>query len=148
MYEWLHWAIFDATFDGLDQLSEARKVLLEECMEMIEKRAGVQIPDGSNPSAKPMTLTLDPVNVVGRPLIWYLGVALSNIYQRRHFKNWWGCSFGTYNGLEYAAISLNVDNPIAHRSTLIRLSVISFAFPAMQSMTPVRLSSFTVSDLD
>ena len=59
MYEWLHWAIFNASFDGLEQLSEARKVLLEECMELIERRAGVQIPDGSNPSAKPMTLTLD-----------------------------------------------------------------------------------------
>ncbi|KAI0773436.1 hypothetical protein BC629DRAFT_1583095 [Irpex lacteus] len=101
MYQWLHWAIFNASFEGLEHLSDARKVLLEECMELIERRAGVQIPDGSNPSAKPMTLTLDPVNVIGRPFVWYLGVALSNMYQRRHFKNWWGCTFGTHDGLDY-----------------------------------------------
>jgi len=101
IYQWLHWSIFNAPFDGADQLSEARKKLLDEVVEMIERRAGSKIPDGSNPAARPMMLTLDTLNVVGRPLIWYLGVALSNMYQRRYFESSWGCKFGTYNGLDY-----------------------------------------------
>ncbi|KAI0702899.1 hypothetical protein BC835DRAFT_1320187 [Cytidiella melzeri] len=101
VYEWLHWAIFNASFEGLEQLSEARRLLLHECMELIEKRAGVEIPEGSNPSAKPMMLTLDPITVVGRPLVWYIGVALSNACQRWHFQNWWGCTFDTHDGVDY-----------------------------------------------
>lgn len=100
MYQWLHWSIFNGPFHGTEHVSEARKQVLEEVIELIERRAGAKIPDGSNPASTPMLLTLDPVNVMARPFIWYLGVALSNYYQRRQYESRWGCVISTYKGLE------------------------------------------------
>ncbi|KAI0347262.1 hypothetical protein BDW22DRAFT_1480926 [Trametopsis cervina] len=117
MYQWIHWAIFNAPFESREQLSEARRVLLDEVMESIEKRAGSKIPEGSNPEARPLRLTLDPVTVVPRPFVWYLGVALSNSYHRRHFEARWGCKFGTHDGLE----------SVSYIHTISRLKI--YAYP-------------------
>ncbi|THG99314.1 hypothetical protein EW026_g3004 [Hermanssonia centrifuga] len=101
VYAWLHWSIFNAPFATLESLPQARQNVLREVLEMIEKRAGSPIPNGSNPEIKPLLLTLDPVSIAWRPLIWYAGVALSNYYRRRHFKSKWNAKIATYNGLEY-----------------------------------------------
>lgn len=100
LYQWLHWSIFNASFEGLEHVSEARRKLLEDVLESIEMRAGVKVLDGSNPDAMPMLLTLDPINVFGRPLMWYAIVALSNYYQRQQYAARWSCKFGTFDGLE------------------------------------------------
>lgn len=100
MYSWLCWAIFNAPFTTLDALPSARQTVLREVLEMIEKRAGVAIPDGANPSVKTLLLTLDPVTIAWRPFFWYAGVTLSNYYIRRSFVTKWGATIATYNGLE------------------------------------------------
>lgn len=100
MFAWIHWSIFNAPFTSFDVLPPARQKVLLEVLQLIEKRAGASIPEGSNPKAKPLLLTLDPVSVTLRPFIWYAGVALSNYYQRRHYETQWNATVSTYKGLE------------------------------------------------
>ncbi|KIP10713.1 hypothetical protein PHLGIDRAFT_65260 [Phlebiopsis gigantea 11061_1 CR5-6] len=87
MFAWLHWSIYNAPFTSLDALPPARQKVLLEVLSMLEKRAGTSIPDGTNPHARPLLLTLDPVSVTWRPFFWYAGVALSNYYQRRRYES-------------------------------------------------------------
>lgn len=100
MYAWLHWSIFNASFTALDALPPARQDVLREVLGMIEKRAGASVPEGSNPDAKPLLLTLDPVSVTWRPFFWYASVTLSNFYQRRQYKSQWNATISTHDGLE------------------------------------------------
>ncbi|KAI0677587.1 hypothetical protein C8Q78DRAFT_960231 [Trametes maxima] len=101
MFSWLYWSIFNAAFPGIDEVSETHKKVLNEVIQMIEHRSGSKIPDGTNPAANPLRLTLDPVNVTWRPLVWYAWVALSNAFLRRNLKTRWNAKIGVYKGLEY-----------------------------------------------
>lgn len=101
MFAWLHWSIFNAPFTSFDALPFSRQKVLLDVLQMIEKRAGAPIPEGSNPNAKPLLLTLDPISVSWRPFIWYAGVALSNFYQRRQYESKWNATVATYKGMEY-----------------------------------------------
>lgn len=100
MHAWLYWSIFNAPFTSLEALPQSHQKVLHEVTQLIERRSGSTIPEGSNPAVKPLLLTLDPVNVIWRPFFWYAGVALSNYLLRRHFQNVWGARVGTYHGLE------------------------------------------------
>ncbi len=101
MFAWLYWSVFNAQFAGYDKVSQAEREVLDEVIDLLEKRVGVKVPEGSNPSVNPLLLTLDPVNVSWRPLIWYAGVALSNAFLRRRFNNRWNAKVSTYEDLEY-----------------------------------------------
>lgn len=50
---------------------------LNEYMDIIESRAGRKIEPGRNSSLNPLRLTLDPVFILPRPLVWY---AVSAMY--------------------------------------------------------------------
>ncbi|KAI0796702.1 hypothetical protein C8Q75DRAFT_710801 [Abortiporus biennis] len=101
MYAWLYWAIFNSRFTSLEDTPSSRQQILREVLHLLEKRAGISIPEGSNPASTPYLLTLDPINVAWRPFIWYLGVTLSNYVQRRKFESHWNAKVATYKGLEY-----------------------------------------------
>lgn len=100
MYAWLCWAVFNEPFTTLEALPAARREVLREVQEMIERRAGSAMPGGANPDVKPLLLTLDPVWISWRPFFWYAGVSLSNAYIRYTFKRKWNATIATYNGLE------------------------------------------------
>ena len=101
MYAWLYWSVFNAPFPGYDKVSQMEQTVLDEVVQQIEQRAGTKIPDGSNPAAMPLLLTIDPVNVLWRPLVWYAGVALNNALLRRRFRSKWNATVATYKDLEY-----------------------------------------------
>jgi hypothetical protein len=63
----------DADEDGLD-LDGDKLGLVDHCVELVEARSGVNFKEGRNPDVKVIRLTLDPVKVIGRPLILYLFV--------------------------------------------------------------------------
>lgn len=67
---------------------------------MVEHRAGIAIPEGSDPNVRPLLLTLDPITVAWRPFFWYVGVAVSNSIIRRSFRSKWNATITSYNGLE------------------------------------------------
>ncbi|KAI0034072.1 hypothetical protein K488DRAFT_77450 [Vararia minispora EC-137] len=84
MKAWLYWAIFNARMPELDAIPPPKKKFLDEALTLIEKRSGTVIPEGSNPAARPMLLTLDPINFAWRPLVWYLFVYAGNISFKRY----------------------------------------------------------------
>ncbi|RDX55582.1 hypothetical protein OH76DRAFT_1468814 [Lentinus brumalis] len=101
VFAWLHWSIFNAPFAGIEKVSQVERNALHEVIELIEFRAGCKIPEGSCSTVSPLLLTLDPVNVAWRPLVWYAAVALSNAFLRRRFRTKWNAKVATYKGLEY-----------------------------------------------
>ena len=70
--EWLYWAMFSSTVeDGKEFTLE-----VEEFLAQMEQRDGTKLTPGHNPKIKSIRVTLDPVRMAHRPLIWYL-VSLS-----------------------------------------------------------------------
>ncbi|OSX60266.1 hypothetical protein POSPLADRAFT_1182745 [Postia placenta MAD-698-R-SB12] len=101
MYTWLYWSIYNASYTSFEALPPVHQKALQEVCQLIERRSGTTIPEGSNPTVKPLLLTLDPVSVVWRPLVWYLAVEISNFFVRRRLVRDWNVKFGTYHGLDY-----------------------------------------------
>jgi len=96
----LYWSIFNAVLPPLESLSPAHRTVLDDALNMIEMRTGASIPRGSNPAIKPILLTLDPVNVCFRPLVWYLFVAAANFSIRKWCQYKWGAQFIRYRNME------------------------------------------------
>lgn len=69
--DWLLWALFSTDQRGLldDPTIEEE---LNEYLTMIETKIGRKIEQGRNVSIKPMRLTLDPVVMLPRPMVWYV----------------------------------------------------------------------------
>ncbi|KDQ56378.1 hypothetical protein JAAARDRAFT_36545 [Jaapia argillacea MUCL 33604] len=101
VYAWLYCSIFNAVLPEEEKLSKAHKAVLDDTVQKIEMRCGVKIPDGSNPSVRPLRLTLDLVNLSLRPFGWYFFVAVVNRLLRVWYTRQWGVTFGRYQGLEY-----------------------------------------------
>ena len=75
-------------------------MVLDEATELLQKRIGCKIPDGENSSVKTFLLTLDPVNVLPRPLVWYIFVRLANKYIRTRYEIKYGLNYGKYKDFE------------------------------------------------
>jgi hypothetical protein len=101
MKEWLYWAIFNAHLPEPDKIPAPQRKFLGEALELIEMRSGSIIPEGSNPSAKPILLTLDPVNFAWRPLCWYLLVSAGNLFFKYHFTTNYGMKLIHKDGIDY-----------------------------------------------
>ncbi|VDC07292.1 unnamed protein product [Peniophora sp. CBMAI 1063] len=102
MQEWLYWAIFNARLPtNISSLPHAQQVFLNEALQLIEKRSGTEIPPGTNARARPMLLTLDPVNFAWRPLIWYLVIAAGNCGMKHRLMMKHGMRIIEHDGVEY-----------------------------------------------
>lgn len=66
--EWLLWALFGC---NLDDMREEWADEIEGYLRRLEAYMGSKFEDGWNAAAKCMRLTLDPVVMLHRPLIWY-----------------------------------------------------------------------------
>ena len=74
--QWLAWALFDSRWRDLTRSEQAE---VEGYLIAIERRLGHTFPDGFNPAIKSMRLTLDPVVVAHRPLIYYIVLMTINL---------------------------------------------------------------------
>ena len=83
MCAWLYWSLFYEAIPDFDKIPPKHLKILIDCLDLIEKRTGTTIPEGSNPNAQPRLLTLDPVSVWWRPLIYYLLVAFSDFAMKK-----------------------------------------------------------------
>jgi hypothetical protein len=84
-----------------DEIPPTQLNHLLDCLDLIEKRTGTRIPEGSNPNAQPILLTLDPVSIRWRPLIYYLLIALSDYIMKQLLIRVWGMTLGSRHGLDY-----------------------------------------------
>ncbi|KAF5322172.1 hypothetical protein D9619_001076 [Psilocybe cf. subviscida] len=82
--DWLLWALFSSTRQelGEDGYAEIREEI-DDYMEEIERILGEKLKPGHSSSEdvlKSMRITLDPVRMLHRPLIWYMIVCLVDTY--------------------------------------------------------------------
>ncbi|KAH8113258.1 hypothetical protein DFH11DRAFT_1689439 [Phellopilus nigrolimitatus] len=101
IHSWLYWSTFNAALPPRAQIPSAHRDVLDEATELLEKRVGCKIPDGSNPSVKTLLLTIDPVNVLPRPLVWYLFVKAANVYLLTWYEINYQLMNGRFKDLEY-----------------------------------------------
>jgi hypothetical protein len=101
MCAWLYWSLFYEHIPEFDKIPPKNLKVLLDCLDIIEKRTGTTIPEGSNPDAQPRLLTLDPVSVWWRPLIYYLLVALSDFIMKQSLIHLGGMTLGTRHGIDY-----------------------------------------------
>ena len=72
---WLLWALFPTTtttatrLDG--SLAEEHKEEIDGYIEEIEKLVGRRLEEGTDSHVRSMGITLDPVIMLHRPLVWY-----------------------------------------------------------------------------
>ncbi|KAF5344126.1 hypothetical protein D9758_008873 [Tetrapyrgos nigripes] len=79
----------------------SHRTVLDDIMELLEKRLGQQIPEGSCPHAKPLRLSVDQVNVFSRPFYLYAAVAVANFYLKHWYWKQRQFQYGSHDGLEY-----------------------------------------------
>jgi hypothetical protein len=101
VHGWLYWSIFNAPMPPLESLSPAHRAALDQSLDLLQKRTGSIIPEGSTPSIKPMRLTLDPVTIISRPCSWYTIITGVNLGIRKWLQYAWDTHYGSHNGLEY-----------------------------------------------
>jgi hypothetical protein len=101
MCAWLYWSFYYEHMPDFDNIPPTRLNAILDCLDLVEKRSGTTIPEGSNPDAQPRLLTLDPVSIRWRPLIHYLLVALSDFIMKQLLIRVWGMMLGSRYGLDY-----------------------------------------------
>ncbi|TPX64204.1 hypothetical protein SpCBS45565_g06028 [Spizellomyces sp. 'palustris'] len=72
---WVAWAFLD---EDLDTIDSDKRVHVDDLVSLIEERLGHVFAPGSNPAAKCIRLTLDPVQATHRPLVYYLATKCLN----------------------------------------------------------------------
>lgn len=101
MRQWIYWSVFNACLPPDHKLSSVDRAVLEESMVMIQQRAGDSIKQGSNPGCRPLLLTLDPVTIHPRPLVFYALVCGVNRLLIWTFQHEWGLHPGKCGDLEF-----------------------------------------------
>jgi hypothetical protein len=101
MYAWLYWTFYNEHMPDLANIPPTRLNVLLDCLDLVEKRSGTTIPEGSNLDARPRLLTLDPVSIRWRPLIHYLLVALSDFVMKQLLIRVSGMTLCSRYGLDY-----------------------------------------------
>ena len=76
MIEWLLWAVFGSQREGL---KEEWADEIEGYIRNIEKLLGRKLEEGWDQTLRCMKVSLDPVDMVHRPLLWYL-VSIVSIF--------------------------------------------------------------------
>jgi len=86
---------------SLECMPATHRCAIEEGVELVERRSGSKIPEGSNPAVTPMLLTLDDVHISFRPFLWYTFVAVGHALTHRVLERHWGVKFGVHGDIEY-----------------------------------------------
>ncbi|KAB5592081.1 Alpha/beta hydrolase family protein [Ceratobasidium theobromae] len=108
MLSWLSWSCFNAPYEIATQ-RPANALILQEALDLLEKRAGGKLrPEAELNSlasfsrpVQPLRLTLDPLDVIGRPAICYAITTLANLVYRTYIQREFGVIYGKFGKLEY-----------------------------------------------
>lgn len=69
--DWILWALFSADRLHRSEILQQYGEEIEEYVHDFEKMVGREFPEGRNESVRSMRVTLDPVSMLHRPLVWY-----------------------------------------------------------------------------
>jgi len=98
---WLYSSMFNERMPPLEDIPPNRRSILDAALRLIEKRAGLLIPVGTDHSIKPICLIVDKVNVNHRPFMWYATLCVANLLVRKWLEQQWDMVYGSHEGLEY-----------------------------------------------
>ena len=84
----------------MEDIPKARRRLLDDTVDLLERRAGMKFPEGFNREVHTLRLTVDPVSTAARPFMWYIIVFVANWLIRWRLHSRWHARRGTYQGLE------------------------------------------------
>ncbi|PPQ94006.1 hypothetical protein CVT25_009854 [Psilocybe cyanescens] len=101
IHKWLFWAMYNSDLPPRERLPAIQRKAIDEAVELLQKRSGCKFEDGSDSAITPMRLTIDKINILWRPLTFYLIVNSVNWTLRTIYKRSWDFSHGHSNGLEY-----------------------------------------------
>ncbi|KIK68061.1 hypothetical protein GYMLUDRAFT_36884 [Collybiopsis luxurians FD-317 M1] len=99
--QWIYWSIFNKELPKLEKLPRSHKAVLDETVGLLQKRLGKPIPEGSNPSNKPMLPTIDKANILWRPFTFYVFSAAVNLFLDHWYQRHHNFYRGNHDGLEY-----------------------------------------------
>ncbi|TFK75836.1 hypothetical protein BDN72DRAFT_785882 [Pluteus cervinus] len=98
--KWLYWAMFNADLPPTDQIPHSYRTALDEALDLLQKRCGITLEEGSNPETEFIRLSRDPLKTSFRPLLLYVLVYCVNRYLRRTFRHKYNLRYTLHNGLE------------------------------------------------
>lgn len=98
--KWLYWSIFNAELPPLESLPESQRLTLSWALDLLQRRSGCTFEKGSNPAAQPIRITIDNVNIMWRPLTFYVIVFIVNSCLKSWYTRDWGVRCHHYDGLE------------------------------------------------
>lgn len=101
LWQWVYWSMFNTRMPPLESIPTVHRHAIDEAVDLIEKRSGSKIPEGSNPAATPMMLTVDDVPISTRPFLWYILVAVCQLCAHLFLEHNWGVEFGQHGDVEY-----------------------------------------------
>ncbi|KAF8812512.1 hypothetical protein BYT27DRAFT_7182955 [Phlegmacium glaucopus] len=101
LQKWLYWAMYNTELPPLESLPDDQWTNLEEALELLQRRLGCKVEEGSNPKIVPMRITIDKTSIIWRPLTYYVLVCSANWALRQLYKAWWDLRHGRSNGIEY-----------------------------------------------
>lgn len=100
MQKWLYWVLYNTELPPLESIPDSQWTALEESLDLLQKRLGCKIEEGSNPNIVPMRVTIDKTTILWRPLTYYVLVYSVNYILRHLYQTWWDVSYGRSNDIE------------------------------------------------
>lgn len=105
--KWLYWAMYNAELPTIEEMPKTHQSELTEVLELLQKRVGCKIEQGSNPNVVPMRIGIDSMGIRLRPLSFYLLVASLNWALRKLYKSRWNIHHASFEGIEYVLLSIS-----------------------------------------
>jgi len=106
MQKWLYFSMFNADLPTIEEIPEAHKSALTNVLELLQKRVGCKIEQGSNPDIVPMRIGIDDMGIRLRPLSFYVLAASLNWALRNLYSFWWNVHHASFEGTEYVFLSI------------------------------------------
>jgi len=101
MQKWIYWALFNAELTSTDIIPQYQRDALDEAMDLLQRRCGCKLKEGSNPEHVVFRLTIESTNVHWRPLTFYAVICSINWGLRQLYQSIWNIQHGrSKNGLE------------------------------------------------
>jgi hypothetical protein len=99
--QWIYWSIYNVDLPPLDKVPSSHRIVMDDAINLLQKRLGALVPEGyTDGKVKPLRLTIDPVYVMWRPLIFYALIGTINRCLRLYLYRQWQMTHNSYDGLE------------------------------------------------
>ena len=99
--QWIYWSIYNADLPPPDKVPSSHRIVMDDAINLLQKRLGAIVPEGhTDGKVKPLRLTIDPVYVMWRPLIFYVLIGTINRCLRSYLHRRWQITHNSYDDLE------------------------------------------------